>query len=150
MQNSLDINTVMQVVIVVRDLEETLKKWIEIFKIPMPKIKIQKPTDDLNILYRGKKAVYGRKIAAIKTGKFIVEIVEPGEGDSTFREFLDKHGQGVHHIGFVVGDRRDAIIKEFEEKGYVLRTVGNTSPGNSWTVVDTEDALGINLNIKLK
>ena len=149
MQNPIDLGTCIQVAIVVKNLEESLKKWTEIFNVPMPQIKEQKPSDDTDITYRGKKAAYGRKLAAIKTDKFLIELIEPGEGDSTFREFLDKHGQGVHHIGFVTGESRDGIINDFENMKFPLRTVGR-SPGNSWTVVDTEDALGVNLNIKIK
>ena len=33
--------------------------------------------------------------------------------------------------------------------GYDLRTVG-IYPGSSWTIVDTEEDLGVNLNIKPK
>ncbi|MDR1262629.1 MAG: VOC family protein, partial [Oscillospiraceae bacterium] len=74
---------------------------------------------------------------------------EPDEHPSTFREFLEKHGQGVHHLGFEVGDRRDAIIGELESKGYGMRTIGYY-PGSSWTIVDSEGNLGVNLNIKPK
>ena len=80
---------------------------------------------------------------------FVIELHEPDENPSTFREFLDKHGNGVHHIGFEVGDRRDAIVGELADMGYDLRTVG-ISPGSSWTIVDTEEDLGVNLNIKPK
>jgi hypothetical protein len=31
--------------------------------------------------------------------------------------------------------------------GYVLRNIG-IYPGGSWTIVDGEDSLGVNLNIK--
>ena len=55
----------------------------------------------------------------------------------------------MHHIGFEVGERRDAIVNELEQQGYALRTVGYY-PGSSWTIVDTEDTLGVNLNIKPK
>ena len=80
---------------------------------------------------------------------FVIELHEPDENPSTFREFLDKHGNGVHHIGFEVGDRRDAIVGELADMGYDLRTVG-IYPGSSWTIVDTEEDLGVNLNIKPK
>jgi hypothetical protein len=53
----------------------------------------------------------------------------------------------VHHLGFQVGDKRDAIISELEEMGYEMRTVGYY-PGSSWTIVDSEEDLGVNLNIK--
>ena len=48
-----------------------------------------------------------------------------------------------------MGERRDAIVGELEQMGYALRPVGY-SPGSSWTIVDTEDDLGVNLNIKPK
>ena len=80
---------------------------------------------------------------------FVIELHEPDENPSTFREFLDKHGNGVHHIGFEVGDRRDTIVGELADMGYDLRTVG-IYPGSSWTIVDTEEDLGVNLNIKPK
>lgn len=87
-------------------------------------------------------------MAIIKANGFVIELVEPDHNPSTFREFLDKHGSGVHHLGFEVGDKRDAIIEELEKKeGYEMRTVGYY-PGSNWTVVDSEDKLGVNINIK--
>ena len=106
---------------------------------------------ELNLTYRGKEAYYGLKFAVIDCRErgFVIELHEPDENPSTFREFLDKHGNGVHHIGFEVGDRRDAIVGELADMGYDLRTVG-IYPGSSWTIVDTEEDLGVNLNIKPK
>ncbi len=46
-----------------------------------------------------------------------------------------------------MGDARDAVVGELESMGYELRTVG-FYPGGSWTIVDGEDRLGVNLNIK--
>ncbi|MDF2989243.1 MAG: glyoxalase family protein [Eubacterium sp.] len=76
-----------------------------------------------------------------------LELHQPVGGSSTFQEFIDTHGNGVHHIGFEVGGKRDDIISELEEEGYQVRTVGYY-PGSSWTIVDTEDDFGVNLNIK--
>jgi len=51
-------------------------------------------------------------------------------------------------MSFEVGDQRDAIIEEMKEAGYdTTRTVG-FYPGSSWTVVDLEGILGVNLSIK--
>ena len=33
-----------------------------------------------------------------------VEFIEPLEGASTWREFLDQHGEGMYHIAFNVKD----------------------------------------------
>ncbi|MDR0876592.1 MAG: VOC family protein [Treponema sp.] len=151
MQNAIDFNGFIQVAIIVRDIEKAAKEWCELFDAPMPKIREYNATADNDITYRGKKAIYGLKLASIdaRDRGFIIELHEPTGGESTFQEFLDKHGQGVHHLGFEAGGRRDAIIGELEEKGYEMRTIG-LYPGSSWTIVDSEDKLGVNLNIKPK
>ena len=47
-----------------------------------------------------------------------------------------------------MGGDRDKIIQELAAEGYdVNRTLG-IYPGSSWTIVDSEDLLGVNLNIK--
>ena len=79
---------------------------------------------------------------------FVLELHQPVSGDSTFREFLDRHGNGVHHIGFEAGSDRDAVIEHLAGIGFDTNRTLGIYPGSSWTIVDTEDALGVNLNIK--
>ena len=79
---------------------------------------------------------------------FVIELHEPMGGENSFQDFLDKHGNGVHHIGFEVGDKRDEIIRELAEAGYDTERTMGIYPGSSWTIVDGEDTLGVNLNIK--
>jgi hypothetical protein len=149
MKNSIDFKGFIQVAIIVKDIEKAAKAWADLFNVPAPEIFDSSAGKDTDITYRGKKASYGLKLAVIKANGFVIELHEPTGGDSTFQEFLDKHGQGVHHLGFEVGEKRDAIIGELEEKDYAMRTIG-VYPGSSWTIVDSEDALGVNLNIKPK
>jgi catechol 2,3-dioxygenase-like lactoylglutathione lyase family enzyme len=151
MKNNIDFNGFIQVAVIVRDIEKAAKEWADLFGVPVPKIRESNAGPDNDVTYRGEKANYGLKLANIdaRDRGFVIELHEPTGGNSTYQEFLDKHGQGVHHLGFEAGDRRDAIIGELEEKGYEMRTVG-LYPGSSWTIVDSEDKLGVNLNIKPK
>ena len=49
-----------------------------------------------------------------------------------------------------MGDARDEVIRELQAMGFDTgRTIG-IYPGSSWTIVDSEDVLGVNLNIKPK
>jgi hypothetical protein len=147
MNNPVNFDGFIQVCLVVADVEEAALKWAKIFNVPVPEIKVDPPRNNPKLTYRGKQAYYGIKMAVIRAGTWVVELIEPDENPSTFREFLDKHGNGVHHLGFEVGERRDAIIAELEAEGFDMRTVGYY-PGSSWTIVDSEDSLGVNLNIK--
>ena len=151
MENKIGLNGFIQIALVVEDIEKAAKAWADLFGVPVPPIRDDKPSHNPNLTYRGQEAYYGLKFAVsdCRERGFVIELHEPDEHPSTFREFLDKHGNGVHHIGFEVGERRDAIVNELEQQGYALRTVGYY-PGSSWTIVDTEDTLGVNLNIKPK
>ena len=149
MQNPIPLTGFIQIAVVVDDIERALDAWCELFDAPRPDVRVTDATPNAGETYRGSTAAYGLKLAVIdcKERGFIVELHEPDENPSTFREFLDKHGNGVHHIGFQVGEARDAVIGELEGLGYVMRTIGMYTDG-SWTIVDGEDSLGVNLNIK--
>ncbi len=141
-------NGFIQINIVVSDIETAAKKWAELLGIEVPEIRINHLEGNENYKYRGKPISCDLKVCNIEMNGFVIELHEPVGGESSFQEFLDKHGNGVHHIGFEVGDKRDEIIEELKAAGYDTdRTVG-IYPGSSWTIVDSEDTLGINLNIK--
>ncbi|MCL2832177.1 MAG: VOC family protein [Treponema sp.] len=148
MENPVDFNGFIQIAIIVKDIEAAAKAWSKFFNVPMPEIKGSKEkTERPGVTYRGKDANYGLRICSIaaKDRGFIIELHECNGGDSTFQEHLDKHGYSVHHLGFNMGEKTDAVIAEMEKEGIKIRQHG---PG--WTVMDTEEVLGVNLNIKPK
>jgi methylmalonyl-CoA/ethylmalonyl-CoA epimerase len=148
MNNPVPLNTFVQIALVVSDIELALDEWCKLCNAPRPQVHVKKAEPNPNEKYRGQTACYGLKVASIdcKERGFIIEVHEPDENPSTFREFLDKHGNGVHHIGFNLAGQRDAVVGELETMGYVLRNIG-IYPGGSWTIMDTEDKLGVNINV---
>ncbi|MEG1427528.1 MAG: VOC family protein [Oscillospiraceae bacterium] len=147
MENPVDRNRFIQICIVVKDIEKAAEKWAELLALPVPEVHKSHLEGNENYTYRGKPVSCDLKVASFPVGNFVIELHQPVGGESTFQEFLEKHGNGVHHLGFEVGDKRDAVIGELSESGYEMRTVGYY-PGSSWTIVDAEDDLGVNLNIK--
>lgn len=138
-----------QINIIVKDIQKAAEKWAALLGIQVPEIhKVHlEGNEEYPYEYRGEQVVSELLACNIDMGNFMLELHQPVAGPSTFLEFLKKHGNGVHHIGFEVGSKRDDIIAELEEEGYHMRTVGYY-PGSSWTVMDTEEDFGVNLNIK--
>lgn len=137
-----------QINIIVRDIEEAAAKWADLLGIEKPAIRLNHLEGGPNYRYRGKPVSCDLLVCNIAMDGFVIELHQPAGGESSFQEFLDRHGNGVHHLGFEVGDRRDEVIAQLEAQGYDTgRTVG-IYPGSSWTIVDSEDTLGVNLNIK--
>lgn len=149
MKNPVPLSGFIQIALVVDDMDRALDAWCTLLDVPRPDVRITGPEPNPNETYRGQTACYGLKFAVIecKERGFVIELHEPDENPSTFREFLDTHGNGVHHIGFQVGEARDAVVGELEALGHAVRNLGRY-PGGSWTVLDSEATLGVNLNIK--
>ena len=142
-----------QVTIVVDDIRKAAKAWAALLNVPEPEIWTNhlESKGDYPYTYRGQDdKPCDLQMCVIEMGDWVLELHQIDDNPSTFREFINKHGQGVHHLGFEVGDARDEVIRELKEMGFdTERTIG-VYPGSSWTIVDTEDILGVNLNIKPK
>jgi methylmalonyl-CoA/ethylmalonyl-CoA epimerase len=61
----------------------------------------------------------GMKIAFIPIGDSSVELLQDVSGASAIRKFLDKNGEGIHHIAYEVDDINEAI-SELKAKGVKL------------------------------
>ena len=59
------------------------------------------------------------KTAFFKIGQTKIELLEPTSGDSTIARFIEKRGEGIHHIAFTVPDVQEAL-SEMEAKGVQL------------------------------
>ena len=139
-----------QVNIVVDDIHRAAKAWAALLGIPEPEIRVNhlRSNGDYPYTYRGQDIPCDLQVCDIDMGSWVLELHQADETPSSFREFQNRHGFGVHHLGFEVGDNRDEVIRELQALGFdTERTVG-IYPGSSWTIVDTEDVLGVNLNIK--
>ena len=141
-------NGFIQINIVVRDIEKAARAWADLLGIEEPAIRINHLEGGESYTYRGKPITCDLKVCDIAMNGFVIELHQPIGGKSSFQEFLDKHGNGVHHLVFEVGDRRDDVIASLQEAGYDTGRTMGIYPGSSWTIVDTEDVLGVNLNIK--
>ena len=133
--------------IVVPDIEKAAAAWADLLGIEKPEIRQIRLQGGDDYKYRGKPVSCDLKVCNIPMDSFVLELHQPVGGESTFSEYLEKHGCGLHHMSFEVGNRRDAIINEMTEAGFEMRTIG-IYPGSSWTVMDTEEALGVNVSIK--
>ncbi len=59
------------------------------------------------------------KTAFFKVGQTKIELLEPTSPESTIAKFIEKKGEGIHHIAFAV-DSVAASLAEAESKGVQL------------------------------
>ncbi|NSL50418.1 methylmalonyl-CoA epimerase [Calidifontibacillus erzurumensis] len=58
----------------------------------------------------------GVKVAFLKVGESKIELLEPLHDESPIAKFLEKKGEGIHHIALGVDDIKGRI-QEIKEKG---------------------------------
>lgn len=61
----------------------------------------------------------GVKTSFFKTGPNKIELLEATNPDSPIAKFIEKKGEGIHHIAFAVKDIR-AEMKRLSEEGFTL------------------------------
>ncbi len=64
------------------------------------------------------------KTAFFKVGQTKIELLEPTADDSPVAKFINKKGEGMHHIAFS-NENTDEALKTAEEKG--IRTIDKKS-----------------------
>lgn len=60
------------------------------------------------------------KTAFFKVGNTKIELLEPTSEESTIAKFIEKRGEGIHHIAFAVADGVANALNEVAEKGVKL------------------------------
>ena len=60
------------------------------------------------------------KTAFLKIGQTKIELLESTSPDGTIASFIEKRGEGIHHIAFSVADGVQSALVEMEGKGVRL------------------------------
>ena len=146
MERIIDGKKVCQIALVVEDIDKTITEYAKLFGVPKPDI-FEVPDEAIaNTQFRGEKSKTRAKLAVFDLGQVVLEITQPDEEPSSWKDFLDKNGDGVHHIAFMVDDR-DSVVKYFEDNEMPIRHYGEYEGGN-YTVFDSKDKLATFLQVK--
>src|SRR5258707_132420 len=106
--SALNPEMICQVGFIVRDIESTAQRFSEVFGLPRPKIHVTPGHEIAETTYQGEPSDATAKLAFFNTGQVQIELIEPDEKPSVWRDFLEQHGEGVHHIAFQVPDTKMA------------------------------------------
>ncbi len=134
---------VVQVAIVVRDIEASSKRWAELLGMPVPQISTTRPGHEVKEIYRGQPSEGQVKLTFFNLGQVVIELLQPVSDGTSWKEFLDKKGEGVQHLGFQVEDLEmtsDALARA----GYPVLHQGRYDADNGTYVYhETLDELGV-------
>jgi methylmalonyl-CoA/ethylmalonyl-CoA epimerase len=91
--------------VAVRSLEEALPFYTDVLRLPL-----------LGVEEVASERV---KVAFLQVGEVKIELLEPTSSESPIARFIEKRGEGIHHVALGV-DSIQERIGELKEKGIVM------------------------------
>ena len=94
-----------------------------------------------------KEGFHNLTIKCAQIGAVELQLIQPGTGQSLYKDFLDKKGEGVYHLGFVVDDIEKSGV-EVKAMGLGVISSGRRENGSGFSYLDTVDKAGVTLLIR--
>lgn len=117
------------VAIVVQDIDAALSFWEQTFGLKLDHV------EDVPL--------QKSKVAFLPLGESEIELVQPTTSDSGLANFLEKRGEGMHHICIEVSDI-DATLAELKSKGVrLINEVPEELPGRKMAFIHPKAANGV-------
>ena len=113
MENRTENWVLTQVGVVVKDVEKVVERLGELGIGPFDKMVLPPEREE----YFRKKRMYAEfDIRGTRMGNVQLELIQPLEGDSPHKEFLETKGEGIQHVMYQV-DNLEETVKELTDKG---------------------------------
>ena len=136
---------VAQVAVIVKDIDKASKAWASVLGMPVPEISIAEGHESRPTQYKDKPTDAKCKLAFLRMENLQIELIQPLGGKSTWQEYLDKKGEGLHHIAFNVKD-----INNIEKKFAAIKMPTDQRGGwngGAYSYVDASADLGCILEL---
>jgi len=131
--------SIFQVGIVVKNIDETVKFYGEVFGIgPFEIREVNYPA----ATFYGEKAGYRGKRAFAQLGPVTFELIELIEGKTVHEAFLKEKGEGLHHLGFLVKDL-EGSVEEAERRGLQVIQEFTREDGSGFAYLDSDRIGGV-------
>lgn len=141
---------VVHIAFVVKDLDKVADTWAKLLGIERPRIWNIPGPEVAPVLTFGRPELYRDcRISVIQLENITLELTQPGEEPSPWKSFLEEHGEGMMHMAFLVPDEKEAFETIKEACGVEGYYHIGYYPEQSYSFVDTFDAIKTELNIKV-
>jgi len=131
----------MQIGIVVRDLEATMQRYVDVYGIGPWDIVEFHPEDAPDLHEHGKRVGRSWRLASTMIGRVQWELIEPLDDESVYARFLAEKGEGVHHIALAPSNFDEAVAAQAERGNELV--LSGTFSGYRGAYLATDRDLGV-------
>jgi len=137
----LNTKKVAQIGIIVADIEKAVEGYSKLLGMEKPDIFLAENPADNPTTYKEKLTEGGCRLAFFDMENIQIELIQPVGGPSTWNDFLEETGGGIHHIAFWIEDMEGKIsdlkrlnINEVQHGGWT---------GGQYSYLETPGEMGI-------
>ena len=134
-----------QIGIVVRDLDATLRRYVDDYGIGPWEIFEVTPENAPDLLHDGQPLKAATRSAVAMVGNVMWEVTQPLDEHGIFARFLAEKGEGVHHIAVHTPNFKDVVEQE-KQRGRTFPLSGSFT-GIEVAYLPTDRDLGVILEI---
>ena len=131
--------------IVVKDIEKTKRYYESIGIGPWVDYPPLVEYTKLNVV--DEKGFFDTHFVYTHIGNLQLQLAQPGEGKTIYKDFLETKGEGVFHIGFEVEDI-EAAEKQLTEDEMKVLASGRRDDGSGFSYLDTREGAGVTLLVR--
>lgn len=102
-----------------------------------------------NATYYGKTAGYRGSRAFAQLGAMTLELIGLVDGPTIQADYMDKKGEGLHHLGFEVDDLK-ACMAEGERRGLIVTQSFMRADGSGFAYFDSDRVGGLTIEVVQK
>ncbi len=140
--------TAVQVGVVVRDIEKSMRELTEAFGIgPFRVVDCPPPGREDRQFRDGRPIRFRTRQAFASLGAVELELIQPLEGPTIWADFMAAHGPGIHHVRFNI-ENLEEVIAALAGRGIRVTQEGaGIREGTRWVNFDTEDRVGFTVEV---
>jgi hypothetical protein len=134
-----------QIAVVCHDLQKTMEQYTTLLGWGPWNVYRHEPPRLHDTVVNGAPTEYTMLGAETHVGDMGFELLQPLEGPSIYRDWLEQHGEGLHHVAVMLHDFDESteLKKRFAEVGAPVLMGGRIGETIEFYYLDTEPSLKI-------
>lgn len=136
--------------VVTRDLRKTMRNYHEILGWEPWNGFILKPPRHTSTELHGKPTHFTMEAASTQVGSINFEIIQPLEGPSVYKEFLEQHGEGFQHMScwqWLIEEDARKMLDAFKQRGIGVAMTGLIDGHLRYYYLDTLPTVKIHIEV---
>ncbi|UCG27703.1 MAG: VOC family protein [Bacteroidales bacterium] len=137
----LDDKEVAQVAVIVKDIEKAAVAYAELFDMDVPQIVETSSHPENPTKYQGELTNARAKLAFFELDNLQFELIQPVGEPSTWNDYLENSGEGLHHIAFWVKGMDEHVT--LFKKNDLPEVQSGGWEGGEYSYIDATEKLGL-------